>query len=62
MTVSIESYIRLLDIMVKALLRLDPGTEFKENYKLLSYKLKSIKSPNLTQAMVNKFLKIKKNI
>ncbi|XP_065936150.1 uncharacterized protein [Magallana gigas] len=50
--VSVESYIRLLDIMIKALIGLDPGAEFKEDYKLLSYKLKSIKNPNLPQTMI----------
>lgn len=59
-TVSVESYIRLLDIMIKALIRLDPGAEFKEDYKLLSDKLESIKNPK-TQTMLEKiteFVKI----
>nr|XP_034315208.1 uncharacterized protein LOC105325036 isoform X2 [Crassostrea gigas] len=51
-TVSVESYIRLLDIMIKTLIRLDPDAKFKEDYKLLSYKLNSIKNPNLTQTML----------
>ncbi|XP_065936146.1 uncharacterized protein [Magallana gigas] len=51
--VSVESYIRLLDIMIKALIRLDPGAEFKEDCKLLSYKLESIKNPK-TQTMLGK--------
>lgn len=32
-TVSVESYIRLLDIMIKALTRLDPDGEFMDNIK-----------------------------
>nr|XP_034315214.1 uncharacterized protein LOC105346393 isoform X2 [Crassostrea gigas] len=52
-TLSVESYIRLLDIMIKALIRLDPGAEFKEDYKLLSDKLESIKTPK-TQTMLGK--------
>nr|XP_034299166.1 uncharacterized protein LOC117680747 isoform X2 [Crassostrea gigas] len=52
-TVSVENYIRLLDIMIKALIRLDPGAEFKEEYKLISYKLESIKNPK-TQTMLGK--------
>lgn len=59
-TVSVESYIRLLDIMIKALTRLDSGAEFKEDYKLLSYKLESIRNPK-TQTILGKlteFVKI----
>lgn len=59
-TVSVEGYIRLLDIMIGALIRLDPGVEFKEDYKLISYKLESIKNPK-TQTILGKiteFVKI----
>lgn len=62
-TVSVESYIRLLDIMIEALIRLDPYAEFKEDYKLLSYNLKNIKNPNLTQTMLKTITDIvKKNM
>lgn len=61
-TVSVESYIRLLDIMIKALIRLDPYAEFKEDYKQLSYKLESIKNPNLTQTMLKRITDIVKKI
>lgn len=37
-TVSVESYIRLFDILIEGLTRLDPGAEFKDDYKLLSHK------------------------
>lgn len=47
-TVSVERYIRLLDIMIEAFTRLDPDAEFKEDNKLLSYKLEIIKTLNLT--------------
>lgn len=60
LTVSVESYIRLLDIMIEALARLDPDAEFKEDYKLLSYKLESIKTPNLTQTMLKQIKAIVK--
>ncbi|XP_065936147.1 uncharacterized protein [Magallana gigas] len=59
-TLSVESYIRLLDIMLKALIRLDHDGKFKEDYKLLSYKLKSIKNPNLTQTMLKTITDIAK--
>nr|XP_034299169.1 uncharacterized protein LOC105333182 isoform X3 [Crassostrea gigas] len=59
-TLSVESYIRLLDIMIKALIRLDHDGKFKEDYKLLSYKLKSIKNPNLTQTMLKTITDIAK--
>uniref|UniRef100_A0A8W8MCQ1 Uncharacterized protein n=1 Tax=Magallana gigas TaxID=29159 RepID=A0A8W8MCQ1_MAGGI len=61
-TVSVESYIRLLDIMIKALIRLDPDAEFKDDFKLLSYRLKSIKNPNLTQTMLKTITDIVKKI
>lgn len=54
MTVSVEDYIRLLDIMIEALTRLDPDAEFKEDLKQLSYKLESIKNPYFTQRMCKK--------
>lgn len=62
MTVSVESYIRLFDIMIEALLRLDPDTEFKEDYKKLSDELKSIKNPNLTQTVLKTITDIVKKI
>lgn len=61
-SVSAESYIRLLDFMIEAFIRLDPDAEFKEDYKLLSYKLESIKNPNLTQTMSEKITDIVKQI
>lgn len=61
-TVSVEDYIRLLDIMIEALTRLDPDAEFKEDYKLLLYKLESIKNPNLTQTMSKRITDIVKKI
>ncbi|XP_052716886.1 uncharacterized protein LOC128189352 [Crassostrea angulata] len=61
-TVSVESYIRLLDIMIEALTRLDPDAEFKEDYKLLCCKLESIKNPNLTQTMLKTIKNIVKKI
>lgn len=53
-TMSVENYIRLLDIMIEAFIRLDPGAELKEDFKHLSCKLESIKNPNLTQTMLKK--------
>lgn len=53
-TVSVEEYISLLDVMIGAIIRLDPGAVIKEDYKLLSNKLKSIKKPNMTQTMSKK--------
>lgn len=53
-TVSVEEYISLLDVMIGAIIRLDPDAVIKEDYKLLSYKLKSIKKPNMTQTMSKK--------
>lgn len=55
-TVSVESYIRHLHIMIEALTRLYPGAEFKKDYQLLSNTLKNIKNPNLT--MLNKIINI----
>lgn len=54
-TVSVEEYIGLLDVMIGAIIRLDPDAVIKEDYKLLSYKLKSIKKPNMTQTMSKNF-------
>lgn len=48
-TVSVKRYVRLLDIMIEALNRLDTGAELKEDYKLLSYEMKSIKNQTLTK-------------
>lgn len=42
-TVSVESYIRLLDIMIKALTRLDPDDEFKEDIKAFATKIHVLK-------------------
>lgn len=53
-TVSVESYIRLFDIMLVALVRLDADAEFEEDYKLLSNRLESIKNRNLTQTILEK--------
>nr|XP_034337105.1 uncharacterized protein LOC117692656 isoform X2 [Crassostrea gigas] len=52
-TVSVESYIRLLDIMIEALPRLDPDAEFKEDFQIIVRKLTSIEIPTLTQTVVN---------
>lgn len=57
-TISVESYIRLLDIMIEALIRLDPDAEFTEEYKTLANKLTSIKNPTLTQTMLKTVQKI----
>lgn len=54
MTVFVKSYIRLLDIMIEALTRLDPDAEFEEDLNQLSYKLESIKTPYFTQRMRKK--------
>lgn len=51
-SVSVENYIRLLEIMKKALTRLDPGAEFKEGYKAFANKLTTINNQNLTQTML----------
>lgn len=38
-SVSVESYIRLLDIMIKSLTRLDPDDEFKDEINAIAWKL-----------------------
>lgn len=43
-TLSVESYISLLDIMMEALIRLNPNVEFTEDYKKVANKLTSIKT------------------
>lgn len=43
-TVSVESYISLLNIMMEALLRLNSNVEFAEDYKKVANKLTSIKT------------------
>lgn len=61
LTVSIETYIRHLDIMVEALIRLDPSVEFRKDYKAFANKLTSIRNPTLTHKMIRnirKFLKL----
>lgn len=55
LTVSVESYIRLLDIMIEALTRLDPDAEFKEDFQVIVRKLASIELPTLTQTVVKRF-------
>lgn len=56
-TVSVESYIRLLDIMIEAFTRLDPDVEFKEDFQIIVRKLTSIEIPTLTQTVVNRVKK-----
>lgn len=43
-TVSVESYIKLLDIMVKSLIRLDPEAKFKEKLKSFATGITSFKT------------------
>lgn len=57
---SIESYIRLLDIMVNALSRLYPDVKFKEGFKSVVYKLTDIKHPNMTNTIFKKLFEMKK--
>lgn len=52
-TVSVEKYMELINIMAKALNRLDPDAEFNEDYKALFNKLTSIEIP-LTETVVSK--------
>lgn len=42
-SVSVESYIRLLDIMIKSFTRLDPYDEFKDEIKAFAWKLHAYK-------------------
>lgn len=42
-SVSVESYIRLLDIMIKSFRRLDPYDEFKDEIKAFAWKLHAYK-------------------
>lgn len=51
-SVSVERYYKLLNIMKEALTRLDPGAEFKEDYKAIANKLTTINNPSLTQTML----------
>lgn len=43
-TVSVESYIKLLDIMVESLIRLDPDAKFKEKLKSLATEITCFKT------------------
>lgn len=52
-TVSVEKYMELINIMAEALNRLDPDAEFNEDYKALFNKLTSIEIP-LTETVVSK--------
>lgn len=47
-TLSVESYIRLLDIMIEVLIRLDPDAKFKQDFKALVKKSTSIELSYLT--------------
>lgn len=49
LTTSVESYISLLDTMVKALTRLDSNAEFKEEFKAFAKQIEAFKYPSLIQ-------------
>lgn len=66
--ISVKGYTRLLDIMYKALIRLDHDVDSKEDFKAVVQKLKQIKNLSLTQNILkqitetsNLFLKTKSN-
>ncbi|XP_052716887.1 uncharacterized protein LOC128189353 [Crassostrea angulata] len=66
--ISVKSYTRLLDIMYKALIRLDHDVDSKEDFKAVVLKLKQIKNQSRTQIILkqiteiyNLFLKTKSN-
>lgn len=50
--VSIESYTRMLDIIVKALTRLDLGAELNKKLKKLEYKIILTKAKNYKKAVI----------
>lgn len=50
--VSVESYIRLLEIMIKALNRLDHKTDSKKDFKVAVRKLKTVKNQTVTQIIL----------
>lgn len=58
MTVSVESYVRLLDIMIEALIRLNHDVDSKEDFKAVVNKLKYIKTPSPTQIILNQLKQI----
>lgn len=57
-TVSVESYVRLLDIMIEALIRLNHDVDSKEDFKAVVNKLKYIKTPSPTQIILNQLKQI----
>lgn len=66
--ISVKGYTRLLDIMYKALIRLDHDVDSKEDFKAVVQKLKQIKNRSPTQFILkqiteisNFFLKTKSN-
>lgn len=53
LTKSVESYTSLLDSMVKALTRLEPNTECKEEIETFVKKIENIKCQSFTQTVLN---------
>nr|XP_019920098.2 uncharacterized protein LOC105321429 isoform X7 [Crassostrea gigas] len=59
--ISVKGYTRLLDIMYKALIRLDHDVDSKEDFKAVVQKLKHIKNQNLTQTILKQITEIYKS-
>lgn len=58
--ISVKGYTRLLDIMYKALIRLDHDVDSKEDFKTVVQKLKHIKNQSLTQIILKQITEIPK--
>lgn len=58
--ISVKGYIRLLDIMYKALIRLNHDVDSKEDFKAVVKKLKDIKTQSLTQIILKQITEILK--
>lgn len=59
-TVSVESYVRLLDIMIEALIRLNHDVDSKEDFKAVVKKLEDIKTQSPTQIILKQITEIYK--
>lgn len=56
--ISVKGYTRLLDIMYKALIRLDHDVDSKEDFKAVVLKLKQIKNQSPTEFIFNQIIEI----